>query len=152
MVVHAMVNLANSELVQLREASGGKFRGANDLGFGLLNSHSLTTTAGLVVQSAEATGATSAISTCKSRHETVFEFLLMLWLSFIIQRGWMQWVMDVEWLRSGEGKGHLGVLSDHDRPGRELVEHLVKNDRVLEDVEEEVAHGCRRWLVEYKVR
>ena len=83
----------------------------------------MTAAAGFVVRSAEATGVPSDIGTGESRHETVFEFLLRLWLSHI-----MQWVMDVEGLRRGERKGHPVVLSDQDRPGGELVEHLVEDD------------------------
>ena len=46
-------------------------------------------------------------------------------------------------VRSGGSKreGNLASLADKDRPGRELVKHLVQYNLLLEYVEEEIAHG-----------
>ena len=53
----------------------------------------------------------------------------------------MQVVMDIVLLSGGQGQWHLVArLTDHDHPGRELVEHLVEDDVFLELIEEEVAH------------
>ena len=57
-------------------------------------------------------------------------------------------VMNIKALCSGDGQWDLVTrLPDHDHSHGELVEHLVKDDVILELIEEEGSHVWVMWFV-----